>query len=355
MMAMGSRQRMPWIFGFAGFGLLLGVWLLRKALAPFFIAMMLTYLLVPLLERLSKRIPRALAVILLLVGFTLVIVLGLWLLHAPLTEQADRLGQSIPHWKSALAAKALPWLQSHPVIDELAKRAAGTFDPMILVHGISGAGLGLLAAFLQALTFILVPVIMYYLLMDGSKILDASLALVPPRHHERVLSLLLEIHVRLGGYIRGQLAVCMVMSFLQAVGFACFGLPYAWLLGLVAGFSNVVPYSPYLTALPMAILLALLAGESGGTIATIALTFAIIQKSEALFFTPVWIGRASKLHPLEVLLAVFAFGFAFGLLGLIFAVPLMIVFKVLGATFLAEYKSHAWFQHNEGPKSVEIP
>jgi predicted PurR-regulated permease PerM len=345
---------MPWLFGIAGLGLLLSVWLLRKALAPFFMAMVLTYLLAPLLERLSKRIPRPLAVVLVLVGFTGVIALGLWLLHAPLAEQVDRLGQSIPHWKSALAAKALPWLQSHTTIDEWVKRAADTFDPMILVRGLSGAGLGLLSLFLQALTFILVPVIMYYLLLDGPKILDAMLALVPPRHRPRILSLVMEIHARLGGYIRGQLAVCLVMSLLQAVGFACFGLPYAWLLGLVAGFSNVVPYSPYLTALPMAILLDLLAGAGAGRIATLVLSFAIIQKSEALYFTPVWIGRASKLHPLEVLLAVLAFGFAFGFLGLVFAVPIMIVFKVVGEAFLSEYISHPWFRRDVGSENMEI-
>ena len=68
-----------------------------------------------------------------------------------------------------------------------------------------------------------------------------------------------------------------------------------------------------------------------------------MQKLEALYFTPVWVGRASRLHPLEVLLGILCFGFAFGLIGLIFAVPLMIVVKVVLEHLIDDYKQHPWF------------
>ena len=71
--------------------------------------------------------------------------------------------------------------------------------------------------------------------------------------------------------------------------------------------------------------------------------FTAVQKPEALYFTPVWVGRASRLHPLEVLLGPPGFGFAFGLLGLIFAVPLAVVLKVVAEELLADYRAHPWF------------
>jgi predicted PurR-regulated permease PerM len=122
---------------------------------------------------------------------------------------------------------------------------------------------------------------------------------------------------------------------------------------VVAGISNVVPYSPYVTALPAALVLAGLQGMGWGTTVAIALVFTVVQKLEALYFTPVWVGRASKLHPLEVLLAVVCFGFAFGIPGLIFAVPLMIVVKVSAEHILADYKEHPWYTGGEGDASTQ--
>jgi predicted PurR-regulated permease PerM len=80
-----------------------------------------------------------------------------------------------------------------------------------------------------------------------------------------------------------------------------------------------------------------------------------VQKAEALYFTPVWVGRASRLHPLEVLLGILCFGFAFGLIGLIFAVPLMIVVKVVLESLIADYQRHPWFLDGaqEPPEGLE--
>ncbi len=81
-----------------------------------------------------------------------------------------------------------------------------------------------------------------------------------------------------------------------------------------------------------------------GYLGVILLIFTLVQKVEALNLTPVWVGRASGLHPLEVLLALVAFGHWFGVLGLLFAVPLMIVAKVAWHALLQDYKASHWFQ-----------
>ena len=215
---------------------------------------------------------------------------------------------------------------------------------MALLMGIWGAGADVLGWFLGAMTLLLVPIIVYYLLVEGPGLLDALDGLVPPRHRARVRTLVADIHTRLGGYIRGEIAVAGAMALLQGLGFQVMGVPYPWLLGCIAGVSNVVPYSPYLTALLPALVVAGLGDMGGGRLLAVALAFTAIQKTEALYFTPVWVGRASRLHPLEVLLAILCFGFAFGLVGLIFAVPLMIVVKVALETFIADYKRHPWFE-----------
>ena len=114
-------------------------------------------------------------------------------------------------------------------------------------------------------------------------------------------------------------------------------------LSLLAGVSNVIPYSPYITALPLALLFSALDGAGPAHLLVLVLVFEGVQKVEGFYLTPVWVGKASGLHPLEVLLAIFCFGFTFGLVGLIFAVPLMIVAKALFRVLVASYKSTPWF------------
>jgi predicted PurR-regulated permease PerM len=188
-----------------------------------------------------------------------------------------------------------------------------------------------------------VPLIIYYLLVEGPQLTLALDGLVPARYRDRARTLAGEVNHRLGGYIRGQLAVVLVMSFLQGLGFRLLGVPYPWVVGLLAGLSNVVPYSPYVTALPLALLFSALNGAGGAHLLIILLVFELVQKAEAFYFTPIWVGRASGLHPLEVLLGLFCFGFAFGIVGLIFAVPLMIVAKIVFRVLIEQYKSHPWY------------
>lgn len=340
---MDHRGRIPLRFALVATGAALSLWLLRRALAPFFVAMVLAYLLGPLVDRLARRIGRPWSVVATLSGFVAVAA-GLLVVLLPwLAGQAERLAASLPRWKAALEAKLLPWLQTHPVWRDRFSQALEGLDSGLLLRGLRATGGGVLGCFLDLLALILVPLILYYLLLEGPSLVAILRNLAPPRYRERLDRMAGAIHQRLGGYIRGQAAVAAVMAVLQGLAFAILGVPYAGLLGLVAGLSNIVPYSPYFTALPPALVLAYLDGGRGGHLMAIALAFIAVQKAEAFYFTPVWVGRASRLHPLEVLLALTAFGFWFGILGLVFAVPLAVVLKVLLEEVLVDYKAHPWF------------
>ncbi|MBS1785241.1 MAG: AI-2E family transporter [Acidobacteria bacterium] len=335
--------RPPLRFLLAGVGLVLALWFLRHALAPFFIALVVAYLLDPLVARLETRLGRPWAVALVLFLAVGVVVAALWLFLPWLADQIQRFIANLPAWQQALSAKTGPWLAEHPWAAAKAKAAASGLDPAALLAGLKRTGFGLLGFVLGLLELILVPLILYFLLMEGRVMLGAAESLVPPRLRPRADRMMSAIHARLGGYIRGQLAVAVVMSLLQWLVFALLGVPYAALLGIIAGFSTFIPYSPYLTALPPALVLAYLEGGRGGRLLLIALVFIAVQKVEALYLTPVWVGRASKLHPLEVLLALVVFGTWFGILGLAFAVPLMVVAKVVWEDLLADYQTSPWF------------
>ncbi|MDR1840636.1 MAG: AI-2E family transporter [Holophagales bacterium] len=320
------------------------LWVLRVALAPFFAAVVFTYLLMPAHRFLKSRIGQGLSALTVIFIGLVIGAIATWGIVAVFEEQIRRLAASVPQLKITLETRLVPWLQGYPWVIQKIQSALESFDAMTFLRGVSGAGLGVVGWTLQALSLALAPLIAYYMLIDGPRWMESMESLIPPRLRPDALGVIEEINKRLGGFIRGELLVIIAMSFLQGLAFAILGVPYAWLLGLIAGFSNIVPYSPYVTALPIAVLLAAFEGAGWGRITVVALTFFLVQKAEGFYFTPVWVGRASRLHPLEVLLALLCFGFAFGILGLIFAVPLMIVFKVIGKKLIEMYRAHPWFE-----------
>jgi len=325
------------------FGLIVALWLLRQALMPFFVAMVLAYLLSPLVERLALHARRGFAVIFVLfsalASFTAILVFTLPLL----SNQIAKLVASLPQWQELLMKKLAPFVQAHPAWVEKVRSTMDALDPAAALKGLLQAGSGLLGFVMTTVTLILVPLILYHLLLDGPRMLSAVESLVPPRFRGRSRGISSEIHERLGGFIRGQIAVALTMALLQSVALTILGVPYAWLLGTLAGLFTVIPYSSYLVGLAPALVLELLQGASGARLGAIALTFAAVQAVEGLYLTPVWVGRASRLHPLEVLLALVAFGHWFGLLGLLFAVPLMVTVKVVFRVLLEDYRQHPWF------------
>lgn len=345
---------LPLRYAALGAGVLVALWLLRGALMPFFVAMTLAYLLGPVVARLERHMPRHRAVALVLLA-TVGIAAGLLLWALPMIQdQILRLAASLPEWKAKLDARLTPLLQAHPEWLERVKKAMDDVDAAAALGRVLSLSRGVLDLFLTLLELILVPLILYHLLQDGPGMLASLQQLVPPRLRGRAEGTAKEIHERLGGYIRGQIAVAAVMSVLQTLAFLALGVPYAWLLGLISGVFNLIPYSPYVVGLVPALILAGIEGGGGGRLLLIALVFAAVQKVEALYLTPVWVGKASKLHPLEVLLALIAFGHWFGVLGLLFAVPLMVCVKVALERVLEDYRQHPWFQEEPGPR-IEVP
>jgi predicted PurR-regulated permease PerM len=339
-----NAAKVPLRYALAGAGALVGIWLLRKALLPFFVAMVLAYLLGPLVTLLARRLGRPFAVVVVLTGFVASVATLLALLLPWLAAQGGRMIGSLPRWRTALEAKTGPWLAAHPELAERLRKAIADIDPLWLLQGLRSTGGGLLGGLLSLMALLLVPLILYFLLLEGPAFLEQAGTLVPPRHRPRVGRMAAAIHERLGGYIRGQIAVVATMVVLHGIVLSLVGVPWAWLLALGAGLALFIPYTPYAVALPLTLLLTWLEFGSGPKVGMVLLAFLATQAVEGFYLTPVWVGRASKLHPLEVLLALLAFGAVFGLPGLILAVPLMVVVKVVLEELVKDYRAHPWFE-----------
>lgn len=173
----------------------------------------------------------------------------------------------------------------------------------------------------------LVPVLGFYMLKDREYFTKTLKRMIPASRKGGILKATREIHFILHRFIRGQVFVSIIIAALSTVGYLAVGLPYAMILGLFAGAMEIVPYfGPWLGAVP-AVLTSLLLGPSQ-TLWTIGVIL-IIQQLENGIITPKVLGGEVRLHPVYVILALWAGGMFYGILGMFFAVPVLLILRVL--------------------------
>ena len=309
-----------------------------RTLLLFALSGVLAFVLAAPVERLAARTRSrlaAIAAVYLVVGTALVG--GLILLAGPFVGQASALLGDLPRYAGELEARspelerALGQYGVQTNFGELKARAAvavqegGTEVLGHLVGTLAEVG-GLLVDTLLGL------VISFYLLLDGPTMRRRVLALIPPAHRDKVL--FLEEHAGrvLGGYLRGQLVMALTLGIAAGLGCWLLGLPYALVLGVLAGLFMLVPmFGPILSAIP-AVLVALFLPFP--TVLWVVLFFFGIQQVESNILGPRITGHAVGLHPLGAMFALLAGLQLAGLLGALFAVPVAgILWVLVGAAY----------------------
>jgi predicted PurR-regulated permease PerM len=186
---------------------------------------------------------------------------------------------------------------------------------------------------------VLVPVALFYLLMDWDRFIGHMVALVPTRLRTGFDSFMDEADGVLGQYLRGQLLVMLAMALFYAVGLALFGLDLAVPIGLFTGLAMFVPYLGFGVGLVLAALAGLLQFASVKAVVMVAVVFGLGQLLESLVLTPRLVGERIGLHPLAVIFALLAFGQVFGFVGILVALPasavLLVAIRRVRAGYLA--------------------
>lgn len=179
----------------------------------------------------------------------------------------------------------------------------------------------------KVLVYFLIPFIVFYLLKDMKTMHRGVLLLIPGTYRGRVSRILHDIDHALGQYIRGQLTVCVILGVLAYIGYKFIGIPYAGILAIFAGLTNIIPYlGPFIGAAPAILIAATVTWKMA--LLTIAINL-LIQFLEGNVVSPLIVGRTLHLHPLLIIFAVTVGGEVAGITGLIFAVPLVAVGKVI--------------------------
>jgi predicted PurR-regulated permease PerM len=386
----GTRVFLPLIVTTGVFTFL---WLLNELgalLAPFVVAVVLAYILNPLVNRMARgrpltwtgarfgdtdRLPRTLAVALLAIpvagGVAAAVIWGVPWAAAELAglarrapEALDRLAAMLQGFEARLARLRIPGFEGAELATRIGALRAEDVVAFLearqqqigewLLSGALGVGRGV-GAFLTILGYlVLTPVVAFYLMRDWDRVVARGAALVPVTH-AHLLTFGREYDRALAGYLRGQLTVSLIIGTMTAVGLLLVGFPYALLLGLIVAVFNVVPYLGLVLSLLPALAIALTSGDVGSALLRVALVYGIAQTLESAVISPRIVGDSTGLHPVWILLAIAVGGFFFGFVGLLLAVPVAVGIKLLAERGLARYRRAHTFASDGLPAGTGHP
>jgi len=341
-----DRQAAFWLATFVA--LVACLWVLGDILLPFVVGMALAYLVDPLANRLERLgVPRTLAALLIIGVFVLAFIILVLLIAPIIAGQLSSFIQNIPGYvrrlQTLLVESNTPWLQ----------RIGGkSLVPDKAIDDLVNQGMGWVTAFLKSLwsggrtlvsifsLAVVTPVVAFYLICDWARMMQKVDGWLPVPHRATVRRLGQEIDTAIAGYVRGQSLVCLLLGSFYAVSLILAGLNFGLLIGLVSGIISFIPYVGSMTGLVLAVGVAVAQfWPDWSMILVIFGIFVVGQFIEGNFLSPKLVGERVGLHPVWVIFAMFAFGYLFGFVGLLLAVPLAAAVRVIASFLLERYRA----------------
>ena len=354
-----ERQIVFWV---VALGLLfIGLAALNDILLPFVVGIILAYALSPVVDRLEAYGVRRWIASLGVVTLIIVTVLLLVLLIVPLlVRQTQELAQALPgileRLKGVLESFAGGRLgpEGQEGLDKASGAVAENWQGLaaMLASWLWSGGLAVVNFLALA---VVTPVVLFYLLVDWHKMVAKIDSWLPRDHAPTIRRLAREMDNSVSAFVRGQGAVCLIMATFYGIGLTLTGLNYGLLIGLVSGFITFIPYAGatlgLLTATGVAVM------QFWPEIMPIAIVMAVFmagQALEGLVLTPYIMGSSIGVHPVWVIFALFVFGYLFGFVGALIAVPLAAAVGVLIRFGLATYLESPVYQGNQ-PAAAPSP
>jgi predicted PurR-regulated permease PerM len=253
-------------------------------------------------------------------------------------------------WLSKIIGEGLGHAEKS--IGELTTLAAGWLATFL--RSVWSGGQALISVFSLA---IVTPIVACYLIYDWKKMIAVVDNWVPPARRDTVRALAREIDDTIGGFVRGQSAICLILGVFYATTLWLIGLNHGAMIGLAVGFLSFVPYLGSLTGLLVSTCIAVVQfWPNWGLIIAVPAIFFVGQSVADYVLSPYFVGRRVNLSPVWLLFALFAFGYLFGFVGLLIAVPLAAAIGVLVRYALAQYYASPFYAANPaGPASKFDP
>ena len=339
-------------------GILLALWAavivlgrVRILLAPLVLATVLIYVLNPIVNRLQERHVRRIigsfAAFALLIG---VFVLIGFLVAPSITSQAQELTTDFPmiYERSALEIEALVDHLGFGSVDILSYTELQDYlsDPEVKDRFFSAAldragqiTSGLLEAIL---VFLVAPVVAFYVLIDLPRVRANTESLIPTQHRSEVIHVSRQLGTAVGGFLRGQVIVALIVGMMSSVGFWLIDLKFWLIIGMIAGFLNIIPFVGPWVGGALGVIVGLVTADVQTAVSAAAVAL-IVQQIDNNFVSPTVLRATVRLHPAVVLLVLILGGGVGGLWGVLLVVPVTASLKiVLGHLWRTRVLGQSW-------------
>ena len=340
-------------------GIALFVWLiylLLPVVLPFVIAFLVAYLFSSLVSVIQKYgIPRWLAItavfILMIVGFSLFAWYIVPMVWAQLIYARDHIPEMI-EWINNIF---LPWVSSTFNVDqmeintdEMSKVVMDYIQTNYSMDNIQTTALHLAQSGLNFIqlggTFLLVPVIAFYFLLDWEKMLPNLQRCLPRPMENKVVKIAKECHEVLGAFVKGQFLVMLLLGLIYAIGLQLIGLEVGLIIGIIAGLASIIPYLGFAVGIIAAAVATFLQfGIDWWQLILVAIVFGVGQIVEGYILQPFLLGDKIGLSPVAVVFSVLAGAQLMGFSGMLIALPVAAVIVVLLRHLRDSYEKSAWY------------
>ncbi len=350
-----TRQVVYWSIGLVAVGLL--IFLLRGIMLPFVAGMAVAYFLDPITDKLERRMPRWSATAIMLVVFFLLAAMALLLLVPIVYRQVFGLIELLPRYIEVFRESTLPLLEDMLAglgfdtgggkVRQAVEDAAGDIFSIGVGFAKKLLAGGLAVINLLSLLFI-TPIVAFYLLRDWDVMVARIDAWLPRRHAEVIRVIADDVDEVLGGFVRGQGSVCLVLGAFYAIALSLVGLDFGLLIGIIAGLISFIPFVGALVGLVLSMTQAVM--QFSGDFVSIGLVagvFLVGQVLEGNVLTPRLLGDRVGLHPVWVMFGLLAGGALFGFVGVLLAVPVTAAGGVLVRFAHARYLESELFLGDE--------
>jgi len=327
--------------------LILFLYVFSSILLPFLAGMVLAYFLDPIADRLERvGLSRLAATVLILCAFIILLVIALMVIIPVLGNQLTDFTMRLPDYLTRLQALITNidpgWFEERIGV-----------NPQSLREGLSTLltqGAGFVATLFKSIwssgvalvnlvsLFVVTPVVAFYMLLDWDHMVSKVDSWVPRKQVETVRQIARDINTATAGFVRGQGTICLILGCFYAVGLTLVGLNFGLLIGFFAGLISFIPFVGSLVGLALSIGVALVQfWPEWYWVLAVAVIFFAGQFVEGNILQPKLVGRSVGLHPVWLMFALYAFGFLFGFVGLLIAVPASAAIAVLVRFAISRY------------------
>jgi predicted PurR-regulated permease PerM len=323
----------------------LGLWFLGKitfVMAYFGLAIVTTYMINPFVDALERRrVPRTLSILLIFVAFVVIVGSGTAFIVGKVQQEIVKLVDTVPQYQEAVmdlwrkVQGHYVWLKDQVWFDGFLQKATTTVQETGS-RAATRMFQGVMSFFSVAMGLIVVPVLVFYFLKDDHVMRASFLRSLPAAWRDDTSEILDRINVAIGGFIRGQLKLCLAMGVITWAAMAMIGLDYALIMGLIAGATEFIPYLGPILGIIMPVAVA--AFEGPDKLALVGIAFVCLQVLEGNILAPRIMSGDVGIHPVLIIFVLMAGGQVGGITGMIIALPTAVILKVFYEHFyLARY------------------